>query len=138
MKKPLTSLMILAPLLLAGCASAPDEKDKTPVDLDPRVGEEVTQVCFIRNIDSWSNPDNDNDALILRMNNRDSYKLKLGGSCDPDWAMVHIAVISRGGANCFSAGDRIKTDSDTSRGYGSACIITRINKWDPDAVSGTE
>jgi hypothetical protein len=82
--------------------------------------------------------DNDRNALILKMTNREAYKLKLSVGCDPDWAMSHIAVISRGGASCYSAGDTIRTDATTSRDYRSVCTITRINKWDPDATSRIE
>ena len=72
------------------------------------------------------------------MINRDAYKLKLSGGCDPDWAMAHIVVITRTGANCYSRGDKVTTDADTSRGMVSACTIIRLNKWDPNAVSVTE
>ena len=124
--------VILLTVLLAGCASAPG--DKVPLDTDPRVGEQVSQIYFMSNINSWANVDNDRNALILTMTNRDAYKLKLSMGCDPDWAMSHIAVITRGGASCYSAGDKIRTDATVSQNYGSACTITRINKWDPDAL----
>ena len=137
MKNPLTIFMIMLPVLLAGCASALDDKVNIPLDSDPRIGAEVNRVCFTRSLDSWQNVDNDRNALILKMNNRATYKLKLSSGCDPDWAMTHIAVITRPGTSCFSRGDRIKTDADMSRGYGSACTILRINKWDPKAVSRT-
>lgn len=122
--------------LLGGCATEPGEK--VPLDSDPRIGDKVSQVCFTRNIHSWDNVDNDRNALILKMTNREAYKLKLSVGCDPDWAMSHIAVISRGGASCYSAGDTIRTDATTSRDYRSVCTITRINKWDPDATSRIE
>ena len=128
------SVSLLAPLL-AGCASATVEK--VPLDSDPRIGEKVSQVCFTRNIHSWDNVDNDRNAVILKMTNREAYKLKLSVGCDPDWAMSHIAVISRGGANCYSAGDRIVSDATRSQGYGSACTITRVNKWDAEALKPT-
>jgi len=130
----LKNFVSLLAVLFAGCASVSDDKAGTPLDSDPRTGEEVNQVCFTRNIHSWNKVDNDRQALILEMNNRETYKLKLGGGCDPDWAMVQIAVITRGGANCFSSGDRIRTDGDMR---GMACIILGINKWDADAASQT-
>lgn len=136
MKYPVITLVILMPVLMGGCASAPGEK--VPLDSDPRIGEKVSQVCFTRNIHSWDNVDNDRNAVILKMTNREAYKLKLSVGCDPDWAMSHIAVIPRGGANCYSAGDRIITDATRSQSYGSACTITRINKWDPEALTSPE
>ena len=126
--------MVVLTALVTGCVTSQEEKVEIPLGSDPRVGEEVRQVCFTRSLDSWLSVDNDRNALILRMSNRESYKLQLSGICDPDWARTTIAVITRPGSGCLSRGDRIKTDSDTSRGYGSACTITGINKWNADAV----
>jgi len=130
--------MFMLPLLLAGCASSMDDRVEIPLDSDPRVGEKVNQVCFSRNIDSWYNVDNDRYAVVVVMNNRDTYKLKLSGGCDPDWAMSHLAVITRTGSGCYSRGDRVRTDATTSRGHGSVCTIVGINKWDSKAVNRTE
>jgi len=137
MKIPLTILMTILPMLLAGCSSTND-KVQIPLDSDPRVGEAVDQVCFTRSLDSWQNVDNDRNALVLKMNNRDHYKLKLSGACDPDLAISTIAVITRSSSACFSRGDRLKTDADMSQGYGSACIILGINKWNPEAANQTD
>lgn len=133
MKKLLKILPVMLPLLVAGCATR-EEKVVIPLDSDPRIGEEVNQVCFARTIDSWSDVDNDRNAVILKMHNRDYYKLKISPGCDPQWAMSTIAVISRGGSNCYSRGDRVKTDADAFRGFKTACLITGINKWNPEAV----
>lgn len=133
MKKTLTVLTLVLSWYLVGCATQ-EEKPVIPLDSDPRVGDEVRQVCFTRSIDSWSDVDNDRNAVVLKMNNRDYYKLKLSGGCDPQWAMSTLAVITRVGSSCYTRGDRIKTDGDSFRGYGSACSILQINKWDPDAV----
>ena len=137
MEKILTTLLAVLPLYMAGCASTED-KVVIPLDSDPRIGEEVQQACFTNSIDSWSDVDNDRNAVIIKMNNREYYKLKISGGCDPQWAMSTIAVISRGGSSCYSRGDRIKTDADPFRGYGSACVITAINKWHPEAIKQAE
>lgn len=137
MNKSLMILAAMTPLYLGGCASQ-EEKVLIPLDSDPRVGDEVRQVCFTRNIDSWNDVDNDRNAVVIRMNNRDYYKLSLSGGCDPQWAMSHLAVITRIGSNCYTRGDRVKTDGDSFRGYASACVITKINKWDPDAAKPAE
>lgn len=137
MRNILTTLLAVLPLYIAGCAST-DNEVVIPLDADPRIGEEVNQVCFTRSIDSWNDVDNDRNAVIIKMSNREYYKLKISGGCDPQWAMTTIAVISRGGSGCYSRGDRIKTDADPFRGYGSACVITAINKWYPEAVRQTE
>ena len=131
-------LMTTLPVLLTGCATSQDDKAKIPLDSDPRVGEEVSQVCFVQNLDSWQNVDNDRRAVILKMINRETYKLKLSGSCDPDFAMTRLAVKTHGGSNCFSRGDIVKTDGDVSRGHGSGCVVMSIHKWDATAAGKTE
>lgn len=133
MKKLLVVTLSLLPMWLTGCATQED-KLVIPLDNDPRIGEEVKQVCFTSNIHSWSDVDNDRHAVVLRANVRDYYKLKITPGCDPQWAMSTIAIITRPGSGCLSRGDRIKTDADPFRGYGTACLITAINKWNPDAV----
>jgi hypothetical protein len=130
--------VVMLSALLAGCATSREDGAKIPLDSDPRVGEEVQQVCFVRNLDSWQNVDNDRRAVILKMNNRETFKLKLSGSCEPDLAMSRLAVKTRPGSSCFSRGDRVKTDGDLSRGYGSGCTIMSIHKWDAGAVRKTD
>jgi hypothetical protein len=134
-KKITIILMVMLPILLTGCVSTLDEKVENSPDSDPRVGKQVNQICFSQTVRSWNKVDNDRDAVILVMNNRDSYKLKISSGCDPDWAMSHIAVIKRSGSSCYSRGDRIKTDGDAFQGYGTACTILVINKWDPEALN---
>lgn len=136
MKRALTILAVLLPAFLAGCA-AQEEKVAIPLDNDPRIGAEVKQVCFTSSVRSWRDVDNDRNGIILIMNDRDEYKLKLAPGCDPQWAMTRMAIISRHGS-CLSRGDRIKTDGDMSPGYSPGCMITGINKWDPDAVNKTD
>jgi hypothetical protein len=121
-------------VLLGGCAASREDKPKIPLESDPRIGESVDQVCFTRNIRSWDSVDNDRNGVLLKMINRDEYKLKLTPGCNPDWAMVHVAVITRTGSGCYSRGDMIKTDGDVAQGRGSACTIVRINKWHPEKV----
>lgn len=134
---PKPGFMIILSMLLVTCAT-PDDKASIPLNSDPRVGEAVDQVCFTQSLDSWQDVDNDRNALVLKMNNRDHYKLKLSGGCDPDWAISSIAVITRASSACFSRGDRLKTDADMSQGFGSACIILGINKWNPEAENQTD
>lgn len=118
--------------LLAGCASS-DKQAEARFDKnnDPRVGEEVRQVCYTRSISGWSDVDNDRDALLVHLGNNRSYKVSLVGACDPDWAMIGIGVISRTGSGCMGTGDRIVTDAQPER--RSACSINRIYEWHADA-----
>jgi hypothetical protein len=135
MKRILTIFAILLPVYMAGCASQ-EEKVVIPLDNDPRIGDEVRRVCFTSSVRSWKDVDNDRRGLILVMNNRDEYKLKLSPGCDPQWAMSNIAIFSRNGS-CLARGDRIKTDADMSR-FAPGCTVTAINEWDPDAVKKAE
>ena len=82
--------------------------------------------------------DNDSKAVILRMNNSETFKLKLIGGCDPSIFDLGLRVKTIPGSGCFSPGDKVKTDGDVSRGYGSRCKVTSIHKWDAQAVSKTE
>jgi hypothetical protein len=120
---------MLAALLLGACATAPEEEQAAAPE-DPRLGPRVQQVCFINSIRSWSSLPGERNALIVRMANRKEYRLTLAGACDPNWAMLEIAIVGRGGSSCFSAGDRVITDA---RAPGaSTCTIVRINEWYPE------
>ena len=127
--KMLVNLSLVA--LLTGCASSSEQaKSRYDKNHDPRVGEEVGQVCHTRSIRGWSNVDNDRDALLVHLNNNRTYKVSLIGACDPDWAMIEIAVITRTGLGCMGTGDRIVTDAQPER--RTSCSISRINEWHSD------
>ena len=134
MKKLLIGLMIISPVLFVGCASAPDNKVEIPLDSDPRVGEEVRGVCFAREMDGWQDVDNDRKAIILRMNNGETFKLKLLGGCNPAFANSDLAIIDSTKEGCFTPRDKVRTGSDPRL----ECIVTSIHKWDAKAVSETE
>ena len=138
MKNYLIIPLFVVSALLTGCATTQDDKTKIPLDSDPRVGEEVMQVCLVRDLDGWQNVDNDPKAVILRMNNGEAFKLKLIGGCDPSIFDLGLSFKTTPGSGCFSPGDKVKTDSDITRGYGSECKVTSIHKWDAQAVNKTE
>lgn len=137
MNRKLSAVLLALTVSMAGCSSTGDE-NTVSVENDPRIGEEVSQACFTRNISGWAPVDNDNKALIAVMRGNEHYKVDLSGPCDPDLAMMRIAIQSRPGSSCLSRGDKIKTDGDLSRGYGTACTVTRIYEWDPDALDAVE
>jgi len=137
MKDYLIILLFMVSALLTGCATTQDDKAKIPLDSDPRVGEEVQQVCFTRDLDGWQNVDNDRKAVILRMNNGKTFMLKLRGGCDPTFADLRLAVKTTG-SGCFSPGDKVKTDGAVPGHSGSECIVASIHKWDAKAVTKTE
>ena len=120
-------------LLVSGCASnTPTE----PEAIDPRLGEEVNQICFNRTMDSWSPLKDDNKAIIVSDRHKQEYKLSLIGTCDPEWAMMRIATISRGASNCLARGDKVITDADMNR--HDSCTIMKINKWHPDKTENAK
>ena len=133
-KKMLPVLPIVA--MLSACGSTGDVADKIPLDNDPRIGDKVSQVCFVRNVRSWENVDNDRNALIIKMDNKKAYKVKVVGACDPELELmsIYLHIVPRGKSSCFQRGDKVMTDSDMSKGYGGGCTILSINKWDPEAA----
>jgi hypothetical protein len=138
MRKLLIGLIIVSPALFAGCAATPDKGLEIPPDSDPRVGEEVQLVCYVRDLDGWQNVENDGKAVILRMKNGDTFKLKLKGGCYPHFADLNLAIRTRSKSGCYSPGDKVKTDGDVTGSSGSECTVASIHKWDEKAVSKTE
>ncbi|TRX53955.1 DUF6491 family protein [Thalassomonas sp. M1454] len=121
-------LSLFSLLLLSACAT--NTADQAPQKPDPRQGEEVTQICFNRTMDSWSPIEGENKALVVFDRRKEQYKLDLIGTCDPDFAMLRIATISRGASNCLSKGDKVITDADMDR--HDNCTIMGIYKWHPE------
>ena len=121
-------------LLLASCATT-EQLDK-PKEIDPRQGEVVSRVCFTGNMDGWSTIENDSKALIVYGRRHEPFKLQLIGTCDPEWAMMRIATIQRGGSNCLSRGDKVVTDADMN--IHDSCTITKIFKWHPEKLVEAE
>ncbi|KGJ89235.1 DUF6491 family protein [Thalassotalea sp. ND16A] len=124
-------VIFFAVALLSACAATEQAKEeKTP---DIRQGEAVNQICFNRNMDGWRPLEDDNKALIVFDRRRQAYKLDLIGTCDPQWAMMRIATISRGSSSCLSRGDKVITDADMSR--HDSCTIMKIYKWHPEKLN---
>ncbi|MDG1731749.1 MAG: DUF6491 family protein [Thalassotalea sp.] len=121
-------LLVSSVSLLSACAVNPD--DAQPKKVDPRQGEEVNQVCFNRTMDSWSPIEGENKALIVFDRRKEQYKLDLIGTCDPEFAMMRIATVSRGSSSCLSRGDKVITDADMDR--HDSCTIMGIYKWHPE------
>lgn len=123
MKYILTLVIIVITSLTTGCA-ATDNTDTVNYNNDPRVGDSIDRVCFNKSISGWSDVDNDNSALLVHFGVNRSYKVKLVGMCESNWAMTRIAVVSRLGSSCMSTGDKIVTDAQLG-----SCTITDIFEW---------
>ena len=124
-------LAIVVTILVSACVTSGNDVSE-PKKVDPRQGEEVNQICFNRNMDGWSPLEGNNKAILVTDRRRDEYKLDLIGTCDPQWAMMRIATISRGNSSCLSRGDKIVTDADMN--MQDSCTIRRIYKWHPDKL----
>ncbi|WOH39465.1 DUF6491 family protein [Thalassotalea fonticola] len=127
-------IVTLALSLVSACVS--NSETKEPQQPDPRQGEEVNQICFNRTMDSWSPLEGENKALLVYDSRNDPYKLDLIGTCDPEWAMMRIATVSRGASNCLSRGDKIITDADMDR--HDSCTIMKIYKWHPEKLENKD
>lgn len=122
-----TSLFCL--LAISACSSTPPAETKK---IDPRQGESVNQICFTGSMDGWKPLEDDKKALIVFDRRDDEYKLDLVGTCNPRWAMVRIATVSKSGSNCLSRGDKIFTDASNSS--HDSCTIMKIHKWHPEKI----
>lgn len=128
------SCCVTALSILAACTTS--EQNNEPEKVDPRQGEAVNQICFNRNMDNWSPLEGNRKALIVFDKRDNAFKLDLIGTCDPQWAMLRIATISRGNSSCLSRGDKIITDADMSR--HDSCTIMKIHKWHPEKLENKD
>ncbi len=118
-----------AAILMAGACQSPtgERAEMAEGEVDVRQGEEVSQVCFSRQIRSWS--ELGRDSVLIEKGVNDHYKLDLIGTCDPQNAFTSIGLVSRGASSCLSRGDRLVTDDS----FGGSCSIMRIYEWNEDA-----
>jgi hypothetical protein len=130
---PRTALLALSALLLMGCESLQGEP--APMGLaayenDPRLGEEVRQICFTSQIDGFSMTGR--RSVLLHDGSR-RYMVELYGPC-PDLDFAHaIGLVSP--SACLSRGDAILVTSTAGPGgpRPDRCMIKEIRDWDPRA-----
>ncbi|NQY35194.1 MAG: hypothetical protein HRT37_09560 [Alteromonadaceae bacterium] len=111
-------------LLVSACSSTSENVSAELEKVDPRQGEAVTQVC---KISGWGQIEGDGNVLLIYNYRREAFKLSMVGFCDADWAMSHILIDGKGGANCVARGSKITTDANFSR--GGSCTVMKIHKW---------
>jgi len=126
------TLGVLAALALSACASGPSEprvRGIAQFEGDPRLGEEVNDVCFAASIDGFSM--NTRDTVLLH-EGRDRFLIEVSPGCrDLDFAEA-IALDTT--LACLSRGDSIIVSSPSDGGFGpQRCMIREIRKWDPKA-----
>lgn len=132
MTNPKFILAACAAILFAGCTTPPQTEAQLAAAAkpDPRQGEEVRNICFTQQIRGWRSLDR--DSVIVEAGGRGEYKLDLVGGCQPDNAFTSIGLLSRvGGGSCLEWGDKLLTDERYAAG---ACMISKIHKWNKDAV----
>jgi hypothetical protein len=107
---------------------------------DPRLGEEVDQICFSRNISSFRTIDDEDDAVLLERGVNDWYKTNLAGACNYNQLRFaqSVAIDQRPRGGCIRRGDAlIFSDSafgDFSFPNATRCIIVEIHRWNPKAA----
>ena len=125
MTRQLITFSLLA--LLSACTSLPPESNRE-VEVSPRQGEEVKQICFASSINGWREVDGERSSVILTKGVSEEYKLDLSGICDLTYAFNSIATRTRG-SSCLTRGDDIIFNDGLS-GI-NRCMIKKIYKWNP-------
>ncbi|MBL6894587.1 MAG: hypothetical protein ISR26_06270 [Porticoccaceae bacterium] len=125
MTRQLITFSLLA--LLSACTSLPPESNRE-VEVSPRQGEEVKQICFASSINGWREVDGERSSVILTKGVSEEYKLDLSGICDLTYAFNSIATRTRG-SSCLTRGDDIIFNDGLS-GI-NRCMIKKIYTWNP-------
>ena len=106
---------------------------------DPRIGEEVNQICFARSINGFRTIDGVDNAVLLEKGVRDVYRVALSGLCNERRLSFaqSVAIVSRPSGGCLTRGDTL-VFSDSAffedRPIERArCIVTGINAWNDKA-----
>ena len=114
-------------MFLSSCTNAPVEINQE-VQINPRQGEEVKQICFASSINGWREVDGERSSVILTKGVSEEYKLDLSGICDLTYAFNSIATRTRG-SSCLTRGDDIIFNNGLSG--MNRCMIKKIYKWNP-------
>ena len=113
--------------LLSACTNVAVENNKE-VEINPRQGEEVKQICFASSINGWREVDGERSSVILTKGVSEEYKLDLSGICDLTYAFNSIATRTRG-SSCLTRGDDIIFNDGLSG--VNRCMIKKIYTWNP-------
>ncbi|GJL91924.1 DUF6491 family protein [Hyphococcus sp.] len=113
-------------------------KEPEGANADPRIGEEVRNICFGQSINGWKGLKGEDDVVLLKRSVSDWYRVELAGACDYRLfrSAMAIGIDSRPAGGCVSRGDVIIV-KDTP-GFDRRCVITRIQKWDEDAAAAPD
>lgn len=131
--------------LLSACATAANgnPKDVKETKLhgvqqfanDPRLGEQVSRMCFVSSIDGFS--DATDDTVVLEVSPKKNYLVEVSRSCSRLDSAQSIAV--KAASSCATKGDRLLVSDSAfglkqASGFGpDSCMITGIYEWNEDA-----
>ena len=134
------SLIVGMAFALSACASALTPEERAEIksaDLfedDPRRGDEVKKICFVSNIDGFSNA---SDRAVVISEGRKDYLVTTSHRCsDLDHA---LSVGIKSFSSCLSRGDKL-IGRDSLTGHNTvgaapiACHVSKIYKWDAKAM----
>lgn len=122
-------------VLTAACAAVPAQPDDDVAAIaDPRLGAEVDSICFAGTINGWRTVEGDDEAVILTKGVSDDFRVAVSGPCSAsDFRFAQtIGIESRPGGGCVTRGDVLLVES--AGDFVNRCFITRINRWDEDAL----
>ncbi|MEZ5998371.1 MAG: DUF6491 family protein [Hyphomonas sp.] len=132
-----------AGFVLAGCTSTPAADGGKTANArgaekfadDPRLGEEVKQICFASAIDSFG--ETTRDTIVVR-EGRDHYLVEVFPGCTNMDVAQSISVDAATG--CLTKGDHIvvadsvmPSPHDRDPFAVQRCMVNKIYKWDPKA-----
>lgn len=126
--------LIAAATIAASVSVAFAEETETDA-VDPRIGEEVSQICFVRSIDNWRGIKGEDDVILLEKGVNDWYRVELFGFCNSFDIRTadFIALDTFGASSCLSRGDTIILKEFGGSGFDDRCRISRIYEWNEDA-----
>lgn len=134
------NFIIIGALAACSTTSSKTERGISQFKDDPRLGEQVSSICFKGNIDGFS--DAAGNTIVLREGINQHYRVSLSGFC-PNLEHAQSLAFERQ-SGCVRRGDYILVSEsvfslDDGDGIGpDRCFINEIYKWDRNAKDESE
>ena len=136
-----TALALLTLPFLISCTTVADTGPKGIAAFadDPRLGEQVSKICFKRNIYGFSNATR--DTVVLSAGVNDDYIVEVFGGCTNLRHAQGIAIDSN--LSCVDDNDFLIVSESVFPSNDRAfdlerCAINKIHKWDKRATAEEE
>ena len=131
-------LSLAAPVFLAACATsdAPEDRPRGVERYagDPRLGEEVSSICFASTIDGFG--ETTRDTVVVR-DGRDHYLIAVFGACTPLDDAMRIGMDATGSClrkhDALIVSDSISDFAETTPFSKQRCLVNGIYAWNPEA-----